>query len=120
MDLINLLNGAKDNTIKNLWDVAREKGIKLDYQFTKKDSRIPPDVRQDMCEMLQLDGVARMELRPPKDNCCISFKVEQDKNKAKELVGALCTIAEAWRCHNDIMISLVPKRIYYRSSIRER
>lgn len=102
------------------WNDAKKNGVKLEYHFTKKNFRVPPEARQNICEMTQFEDVSRIEIRPPKDNCCISFKVEQDKNKAKELVGTLCTIAEAWRCHNDIMISLVPKRIYYRSSIRER
>lgn len=120
MNFINLLNETKENDIRLLWNDAKENGIKLNYQFTKKDSRVPSDVREDICEMTQLDGIARIELRPPKDNCCISFKVGHDKNKARELVGALCSIAETWRCYNDIMISFVPKRIYFKSSIRER
>ncbi len=120
MDLNNLLQKPKGNTIELLWNEAKENGVKLDYQFTKKDYRVPSEVREDICGITQLDGIAKIELRPTEDNCCVSFKVERDKNKARELVGVLCSMAEVWRCHSQIIISLVPKRLYYRTSANQR
>lgn len=102
------------------WNDAKKNGVKLEYHFTKKNFRVPSEVRQDICEMTQLEAVSRIEIRPKGDNCSVSFEVSKDKSKARDLVGRLCYMLEVWRCHNDIIVSAVPPRLHYQRKNRER
>lgn len=102
------------------WNEAEEKGTKMDYYFSKKDYRVPEEVRRDMSEMTQLKNIARIEIKPKGDKYAVSFEVAKDKNLAKDLVDRLCCMIEVWRSYKDIVVTAVPQKLYYNSKNRER
>ena len=106
--------------LQKMWDKCQKEGVKLDYHFSKNDFRVPPEVRQDICEMTQLPNISRLEIRPKEDNLSVCFKVSENKNEARKLVGALCSMLEVWRHHNDIVVSVIPNKLYYRKAMCER
>lgn len=117
MKVIDINNKEQMNT---MWHDSQKNGERMEYHFSKKNYRVPAEVRQDICDMTQLEGISRIEIRPKEDNCFVSFEVAHDKTKARELVGRLCSMIEVWRCHHDIVIAAVPQRLYYKETKRER
>ena len=107
-------------TLTELWDKSQKECLRLDYHFSKKEFRVPPEVRQDICEMTQLPNISRLEMRPEKDKISVCFYVPEDKNEAKKLVRVLCSMVEVWRHYNNIILSAVPKKRYYQKDMRER
>ena len=106
--------------LTELWDKSQKEGVKLDYHFSKKDFKVPPEVRQNICEMTQLPNLSRLEMRPKKDKISVCFHVPEDKNEAKKLVSVLCSMVELWRHHDCIVVSGVPKKMYYQKEMCER